>query len=75
MLGALPEKPESTWRKHVPMLVHAYNYTGVMQLISVCIISCLAENYIYQLIYSFVQTQLNRKVTLVLNMVKILNGD
>ena len=25
MLGTLPEKPKSTWRKQVPTLVHAYN--------------------------------------------------
>ena len=27
MLGTLPEKPKSTWREQVPMLVHAYNCT------------------------------------------------
>ena len=27
MLGMLPEKPKSTWREQVPMLVHAYNCT------------------------------------------------
>ena len=27
MLDTLPEKPESTWREQVPMLVHAYNCT------------------------------------------------
>ena len=27
MLGALPEKPKSTWIEHVPMLLHAYNCT------------------------------------------------
>ena len=25
MLGTLPEKPKSTWREQVLMLVHAYN--------------------------------------------------
>ena len=28
MLGTLPEKPKSTWREQVLMLVHAYNYTS-----------------------------------------------
>ena len=27
MLGTLPEKPKSTWREQVPMLVHTYNCT------------------------------------------------
>ena len=27
MLGTLPNKPKSTWRKEVPTLVHAYNCT------------------------------------------------
>ena len=27
MLGTLPEKPKSTWREQVPILVHAYNCT------------------------------------------------
>ena len=27
MLGTLPEKPKTTWRKQVPTLVHAYNCT------------------------------------------------
>ena len=27
MLGALPEKPKSTWREQVPTLVHTYNCT------------------------------------------------
>ena len=27
MLGTLPEKPKSTWREQVLMLVHAYNCT------------------------------------------------
>ena len=27
MLGTLPEKPKSTWRKQVPTLVLAYNCT------------------------------------------------
>ena len=27
MLGTLPEKPKSTWREQVPMLVYAYNCT------------------------------------------------
>ena len=27
MIGTLPEKPKSTWREQVPMLVHAYNCT------------------------------------------------
>ena len=47
MLGTLPEKPKSIWREQAPMLVHAYNCKGIMQLISVHIISCLAENNSY----------------------------
>ena len=27
MLGTLPDKPKSTWREHIPTLVHAYNCT------------------------------------------------
>ena len=27
MLGTLPKKPKSTWRKQFPTLVHVYNYT------------------------------------------------
>ena len=27
MLGTLPEKPKSSWREHIPTLVHAYNCT------------------------------------------------
>ena len=59
MLGTLLEKPKTTWREQVPMLVHAYNCTRSNAMISVCIISCLAENPIYQLIYFLVQTLLN----------------
>ena len=55
MLGALPEKPRSTWREQVPTLIHAYNVQGIMQPISVCIISCLARNHAYQLTYTLVQ--------------------
>ena len=28
MLGTLPEKPKSTWKEQVPILVHAYNCTS-----------------------------------------------
>ena len=44
MLGTLPEKPKSTWRNRFP---HYYMPTiaqGIMQLILVHIISCLAKN-------------------------------
>ena len=43
MFGTLPEKPKITCREHVPTLVLHTIVQRVMQLISVCITSCLAE--------------------------------
>ena len=48
MLGTLPEKPKSTWRKQVPTLVHAYNCTRNNVIGFSPYYLSLVENFIYQ---------------------------
>ena len=74
MLGTLPGKNQKVHGENRSQ--HWYMLTivqEIMQLISVGITSCLAENHVYQLTYILVQIQLICKVTPVLSMLKILN--